>query len=340
MAISVDRWEWVDHAKGIGIMLVVYGHMARGLMRSGLPMNKALFSTIDTVIYSFHMPLFFFLAGLFVFQSLQKRGGMVFLGNKFDTVYYPYILWSLLQGAVELFLSSYTNFHIKWEPLLIFWAPLAQFWFLYFLMGMFTLSAIIYEVSKTEGKFVFVLLSVGTIAWFIPDPASGYELRTANLIYFALGTLAGMDLQWRKSIEHPIWLITASILFLMSECILCSTKELESFWRIPVSFAAACTGIFLGLGIARFTRGGLRNIIVRLGKASLFIYVSHIIIGSGIRIILLKVFKVEDVFLHLCVATFIGLMGPLFLYETCSDRKWFTGLLRMPKILSMERLCR
>jgi fucose 4-O-acetylase-like acetyltransferase len=45
------RIEWIDIAKGIGIILVVFGHS----LASG--------TTLRQLIFSFHMPLFFFLAG-------------------------------------------------------------------------------------------------------------------------------------------------------------------------------------------------------------------------------------------------------------------------------------
>lgn len=50
------RLDFVDIAKGIGIILVVMGHL--------LPEN----SYLRNIIYSFHMPLFFFLSGFFLGQ--------------------------------------------------------------------------------------------------------------------------------------------------------------------------------------------------------------------------------------------------------------------------------
>ena len=46
------RIVWIDIAKGLGIILVIAGHLFR------------YDSYISTVIFSFHMPLFFFFAGL------------------------------------------------------------------------------------------------------------------------------------------------------------------------------------------------------------------------------------------------------------------------------------
>ena len=68
-----ERNVWVDYAKAIGIILVVYGHVARGVFNAGLPMDEGEFVLVDSIIYSFHMPLFFFLSGLF-FRFAAKAG--------------------------------------------------------------------------------------------------------------------------------------------------------------------------------------------------------------------------------------------------------------------------
>ncbi len=51
------RIAWLDGARGIGILLIVLGHV--------IPMT----TPISHFIYSFHVPLFFFLSGM----VLQKR---------------------------------------------------------------------------------------------------------------------------------------------------------------------------------------------------------------------------------------------------------------------------
>ena len=61
------RIEWIDVSKGIGIILVLIGHIS---LNGGL--NK--------FIYSFHMPLFFILSG-FTFNLAKKEK---FIKNKYN----------------------------------------------------------------------------------------------------------------------------------------------------------------------------------------------------------------------------------------------------------------
>ncbi|STU64905.1 acyltransferase [Klebsiella pneumoniae subsp. ozaenae] len=79
------REAWVDYAKGIGIILVVFGHVNRGLYSAGIQLSGSSYLLTDSIIYSFHMPLFFFLSGLFFTQSLDKKGKTSFVISKIDT---------------------------------------------------------------------------------------------------------------------------------------------------------------------------------------------------------------------------------------------------------------
>ena len=59
-ANTSDRVEWIDAAKGIGIILVVLGHI--WLIGPG-----------QKIINSFHMPLFFFLSGYGYYGAAEPR---------------------------------------------------------------------------------------------------------------------------------------------------------------------------------------------------------------------------------------------------------------------------
>lgn len=75
--IKKERINWIDVLKGFGIVLVVYGHN---------------FPFLEEYIYNFHMPLFFFMSGLFhpkqlTFKIVKKRVQQILI---------PYFLWSCL----------------------------------------------------------------------------------------------------------------------------------------------------------------------------------------------------------------------------------------------------
>ena len=102
-----DRAIWVDVCRGIAIILVVYGHALRGIYSVPMPPGPAL---QNSLIYAFHMPVFFVLAGLFLWPSIMK-GRAHCLKTKVQTVLYPYFLWSLIAGSIrhEVFPSFQTR---------------------------------------------------------------------------------------------------------------------------------------------------------------------------------------------------------------------------------------
>ena len=271
-----QRLPWVDYAKGIGIILVVYGHVARGLVNAGLVANPSFLRWLDGVIYGFHMPLFFLLAGLFFFESIEKRGAWRYVGGKLNTLVYPYMLWSLLQGGVEVLLSAYTNSRTTWsEVLALLWAPRAQFWFLYALFFCSVCAALLWVWVRwsRQGRAV-VLVGAGLLALSL-SPWMGGMAATRYVAgyfgFFALGVLwsvvvrdgAGIlrwlglavglmvALQWARDaglLTDGLWVVWlaavagSAAVMLMAEWLEERARQWGEAW---VALAAATGGIFV-----------------------------------------------------------------------------------------------
>lgn len=77
------RIEFLDVARGIGILLVVLGHSDLG----------AISPFLHKVIYSFHIPLFFFLSGYFMNTSIPF---VEYFKKRFHSVLKPYLFTILL----------------------------------------------------------------------------------------------------------------------------------------------------------------------------------------------------------------------------------------------------
>jgi fucose 4-O-acetylase-like acetyltransferase len=94
------RIDSVDIVKGIAIILMVFGHTEQGAHHRGLwegmPALTRGIAFADAFIYSFHMPAFFFVTGLFLAGSVERRGGFSFIMEKVKTILYPYVLWGLI----------------------------------------------------------------------------------------------------------------------------------------------------------------------------------------------------------------------------------------------------
>ena len=67
--LTKSRYPWVDYLRGIAIMLVVYRHVLIGIQRSNLSVPQVL-EDANMLFFSFRMPLFFILSGIFISGSI------------------------------------------------------------------------------------------------------------------------------------------------------------------------------------------------------------------------------------------------------------------------------
>ena len=307
-----ERTVWVDYVKAIGIILVVYGHVAGGVFGSGMIEDVKLFWLVDSIVYSFHMPLFFCLSGLFFRQSLDRRGTKSVLFSKLDTIVYPYIVWSLLQGFVEVFLSSYTNGNTtSSEVLSLLWQPRAQFWFLYALFMVFVFAVFIF--SKVSSKYTSVIFfSAVALYLFQTDLSTSYHLNylSANFVYFVFGMLISRLLI--KELPLTGWLLTFSfVIFVLAQYLFHSVFELtrfdKGFYLLSLALVSILFTIILSMFLARRSLTWLSVI----GASSMPIYLMHMLVLGGVRVVLIKVFDMRSVSVHLLVGCLMCLLIPV-----------------------------
>jgi fucose 4-O-acetylase-like acetyltransferase len=333
-----NRYLWVDYAKGIGIILVVYGHVARGIFKAGIQFDPSTYNLVDSIIYTFHMPLFFFLAGLFFLQSNQKTNSINLIRIKAETILYPYVLWSLIQGGIEIILSKYTNGHIEIsEVLALLWKPRAQFWFLYVLFFMFVLSTLLYRRSNLfwiRAVFVFSLLMyfIGANIYiaYLPNKLSQY------FVFFTFGVLAASTMLKNNNPlpGRPIFL---SVLFVMGQWVFHWVLKLRFDSNAPVEI------LLIGIISVAFVIVVSQKLcqlnlqwLAYLGQNSMIIYLMHILAGSGCRVVLQKILGVSDTAIHLAAGTVVGLIIPLLVFWLF-NRVGFVALFKPPKLLRLGR---
>ena len=118
----VAREAWIDQTRGLGIVLVVFGHLWRGLYEADLLSQGRTFEVVDRLIYSFHMPLFFVLAGLFFERSLLRMPVASFVRSRAVRLLYPFLLWTYIFAAFKVCAGPLANDSLQWNDL--FFSPL------------------------------------------------------------------------------------------------------------------------------------------------------------------------------------------------------------------------
>ncbi len=87
------RIEWIDIAKGIGIILVMLGHCVN------------IEGWCHRYIYTFHMPLFFLLSGL----VLKVEFSRIFIYKKIRSLILPYFTFVMLGFIITLLIPSWRS---------------------------------------------------------------------------------------------------------------------------------------------------------------------------------------------------------------------------------------
>lgn len=310
-----EREDWIDCAKAIGIVLVVYGHVARGLINSGIGLGFESYKVLDSIVYSFHMPLFFFLSGLHFFRSFDRRSEIGLILNKVDTVFYPYVLWSLLQGGVEVFLSGYTNGKVSAADVLaLLWSPRAQFWFLYALFLIFIFATVFFSVMRRQ-VILGVLLALAmyfSLSFFKAPLLVSFVFN--NFVFFVAGVAftAYMDAKRLASLPSVLLLMAGFIGFQwFFHFHLLMSYENRGGYALMLAMISILTVVTLSRWLATMRL----KLIVSIGMASMVIYLLHILVGSGVRIVLGKILDVKGFVPHLLLGVAAAIMVPmLFLH--------------------------
>ena len=127
-----ERIEYVDIAKAVAIFLVVLGHTVTSN------------SDAKIIIYSFHMPLFFILAGFFLNDNNFNYSGIaVFINTKIKRLLVPYLIWGVIWmrlGVKNFALLLYGSYSSIIEA-----GSLSSLWFIPVL---FTASVIAYLANS------------------------------------------------------------------------------------------------------------------------------------------------------------------------------------------------
>ncbi len=329
--------DWVDRAKGVGIILVVFGHVADGVYRAKIPFAPAVFKLIYAALYSFHMPLFFLLAGLFLYRSWSSRGSLRLIQSKVDTVLYPYLLWSLLQGGIEIAASEYTNQRTSMESVLsLLWMPRQQFWFLYVLFVEFVLGALV--CASIPRRWHFSVMVLGALAFVYrahgPHVGPVYYLAAESVFFFAGLVLRDRLLEARRPSAAALVLTAAG--FAAAQAALAVYRDtLAEPARGLLELAVAAASITFVIEFSRLPLERAGRWLALLGKQSLAIYLMHTIFASGTRIVLLKFLGVERLGVHLIAGTVFGIVIPLICAELVRHFR-IEGVFSMPSRWRLE----
>lgn len=113
------RLDYIDVSKGIGILLVVLGHLA-------IP------SKLFDFIFSFYMPLFFIISGILLFYNnrWQTDNLQFTIKRKIKSILWPYIVFSILAIIVDIVIFKHYTFTENYLFSFFTLTGIGELWFL------------------------------------------------------------------------------------------------------------------------------------------------------------------------------------------------------------------
>lgn len=316
---STGRIDWVDTTKGIAIILVVIGHVIRGLVSARIMPHTPAEQFIDSWIYAFHMPLFFFLSGLFIPRSIRKSYP-TFVEDKLRTIAAPYFVWSAITVVSKSFLSRFTNHAMRlsdgWR---IIFEPIEQFWFLYALFLLVLVMGALLKLGLKPWMLIAGALLAHPALGPIPGGFWGPATQTRTFaIYLAMGIWFGSSpLAIRVSEVPSRWLATtAAIGFAVLTVMVGWNLKVIPTLLIVMAVIGSTGCLALAIDLSR--RPNIVDALLRTcGLLSLEIFVAHTIASAGTRIALQKILHVQDPATHLILGILAGLIFPITLGLAC-----------------------
>lgn len=291
-----NRIDYIDTAKGIGIILVVWCH----ILLTG-PVHK--------YVYSFHMPLFFFLSGL-VFKENKNENMMSFVKSKSKGILIPYISFSAITYLywliIERFISSNEISPLK-AFINIFIAPGSDSYLphnpaLWFLPCLLVVNIIFYVIVKNYKLInikiaIFISSVIGFITQLYKTDNVFWSIDVAFTggVFFGVGFLLKETLNDEYKVINNKTKIIGFLLFVIA--------IVTSYYNNSVSLSSNHYGNYILFYVSAFSSIAMIIIISKiisknsllkyLGKNSLIILCLHIPVKRIVMGVTCKILNIK-----------------------------------------------
>lgn len=192
LSSRIEAWDFL---KTVAIMLVVYGHLMQYLWSD----DVEIYNPLRNFIYSFHMPLFMTLAGLFAMRGFDSSSFIEYCRKRALRILVPCIVWLFIIAGCIMMISG--NIDIS-----VFISVLTNG--LWFLKSLFICGLLGYMAMKMSGKrWVWVTLTIIVSQFF-------QKWSVPNMYpCFLLGIMIFRKQDWFKS-NWKFVTATSTIIFL------------------------------------------------------------------------------------------------------------------------------
>jgi fucose 4-O-acetylase-like acetyltransferase len=317
----------LDMAKGLAILLVVFGH----LVARADPAGVAWYEPLRRAVYAFHMPFFLYLSGIVAVLSggfyAPLRAWPALTRSRAKRLLVPFFGLGVLIVVGKL-LAARVMFVDNRPPGLaaglasLVWhtadSPALSIWYL-FVLFVFSLAAPL--VVYGERRRLPLAVGLTLLLYALPLPAYVYLDHLGRYaVFFALGAVAASyDAGWTRLIDR-FWPVCLGLLAVL----LVTVAVYGADWPVPLTLLSVGTLSMPALhGLVRYL--GASPSLSFLGRYGFMIYLFNTLFIGLAKGLMLQVFSWDGAhFLPFAMVLMLaGTMGPVALKRCVFKRvKW------------------
>lgn len=274
------RLDYIDIAKGICILLVVIGHILQ------FNLCGTASDTVFDFIYCFHMPVFMLLSGYIASLSrdkIDRHNVGVYIKKKFYSLVIPFFVWGLivmpfivsrqpLRDFCDVFLTLLSNPSIgAWFIIVLFCIQI------YYLC--FCLLSNVYKKTTWMNESIACCMVIGILAYLTTMMENIAVLGGVKIylsVRYVLSFFVGYFFQryLQKMVFNNIVLLISIIIFAIFIKKF-SFGATPLYIQLLLSFCASIIILNLSKVIANYNQGRTSEYLIKFGKNSLVIYLTH-----------------------------------------------------------------
>ncbi|PST49510.1 hypothetical protein COO72_01520 [Bifidobacterium callitrichos] len=302
--ILLTRYVWVDNVRGAIILLMVAGHVERAVVSVGA--GTGVLTVFDMVLYSFHMPVMFFLSG-FLVRDPGKRYSTAECGERVlksvVKLYVPYLFAVYAYWGVKMLFHA-GNEPVSWHDVLTLW--IMPRWNLWFLCALTLIEVIVAVFRRFSDRYALLLTMFLCYAlWFVIagtglDSDKPYSWCAYGVFYVLGMIVRRYECDWKSRV------VVLAALVLLGVAMVLLVLSVNPVGRVLCAGAAVSLLCFAGRSVLERRM----RVLGLLGRYTLEIYLCHFI-GVSVLVEACLASGMDDAYVIWMVCTLLCTLLPL-----------------------------
>jgi fucose 4-O-acetylase-like acetyltransferase len=312
----------LDCAKGLGILLVVLGHLVPA--SSAPPAGNVWYLFVREVLYEFHMPFFMFLSGYVTFLSGAARTAPplwpTLIRKRAVRLLLPFVIFGLAivvgkrlfakQLQVDNMPSSMSQalLGMVWNT---DYSPATSVWYVAVLFVLCVVTPVLLWLARGR---TWPVLAVAALLYVCPVPHVLYLNRVANFYIFFMvgGVCSEHEARWLGSIDRHARLLLVVFAVAVIGFALPVSDNIP--WQARTLIAGLLSMAALH-GLVRRPSVTRMPVLLQLGAASFVIYLLNTPCIGLAKGVLLKLFPWDgaNFLLYAPLLMLAGTLGPILI---------------------------